>query len=74
MHVTLGLIACCLLIGLACRVCRIRFPLVGRINYSIQPDSAYTTGTTNQKTLVSDPGVDEKMLSDERKRERDKTI
>ena len=48
--------------------------MVGRINYSIQPDSAYTTGTTNQKTLVSDPGVDEKMRSDEREREREREM
>ena len=41
----------CLLIGRACHVCRIWFDRVRANHYSIKPDTAYTTGTTNQKTV-----------------------
>ena len=40
-----------MLIGRACPVCRIWFDRVRANHYSIKPDTAYTTGTTNQKTV-----------------------
>ena len=40
----------CFLIGRACRVCRIWLDRVVFCPYSIEPDSAYRTGTTNQQT------------------------
>ena len=41
-----------MLIGRVCHVCRIWFDRVRANHYSIKPDTAYTTGTTNQKTVA----------------------
>ena len=40
----------CFLIGRACCVCSIWLDRVVVRSYSIEPDSAYMTGTTNQQT------------------------